>query len=410
MDRSKYALLAILLALLTALDALTIDLSLPAMPAIARDLGVDYTSVELGLSAYLLGIAIGQLIQGPASDRFGRKPVLLLGLALYTVATALCAAAPSIAMLTILRVIQGLAASTGQILARAIVRDKFARDEAARLLSFAMMGLAFAPILAPILGSMVSSAFGWRPIFALLAIYSSAIAILIWRFLEETNTDPDGAALAPRNIATTYRAILSSRIFWSYGLCGIASFCGLFAFLTASPGIFINHLGLSVKSFGMVFAGIMVGHMFALLLGARLVRRFGLDRLLLAGVGAAALAGIAAIGLDWRIGLSSTSIWGTSTVVLTIAVPVAIYMAAFALIIPQAVAGAMAPFPNRAGAAASLMGFLQFTAASATTTLVAFFSDGSQTAMITAIGCAGLVGLASWIFLVRPIAVTRAYS
>ncbi|MCZ6605271.1 MAG: multidrug effflux MFS transporter [Alphaproteobacteria bacterium] len=402
MHRTQYVLLAVLLSLLTALDALTIDISLPVMPAIARGLTVDHAAVELSLSAYLIGIAIGQLIQGPASDRFGRKPILLAGLALYTLAAAAAAAAPSIGILIVMRVVQGFAASTGQILTRAIVRDKFARDEAARLLSFALIGLAFAPIIAPILGSTISHTLGWRSIFLVLAAYSATIGLLLWRHLDETIVERNAAALKPALIARNYWTLMTNRTFWSYSLCSIASFAGLFAFLTASPGIFINYLGLSAQSYSFVFAGIMVGHGFALIFGAHLVGRYGLDRLLLVGVSLAALSGLAAAAAGWLV--APTADWSRGQVVLSIAIPVAVYMAAFALIIPQAIAGAMAPFPDNAGAASSLMGFLQFTAAAGTATLISVVSDGSQTAMVTAIGGAGLLALGAWVILVRPIA------
>ncbi len=389
-----------LLALLIALDALTIDITLPALPAIGLGLGAGQTAVEISLSAYLLGIAVGQLFQGPASDRFGRKPVLLIGLCLYTFASLSCAAAPSITALIAARFIQGLAASTGQILARAIVRDKFVRDEAARLLSLAMIGLAFAPVIAPLLGAQLTEYFGWRSNFFVLAFYSTFIGFLIWRFLDESNIRPNRQALVPKLIVENYRLIMSSRVFWAYGLCGIAAFSGLFSFLTASPGIFINFLHLSSSQFGQIFALVMVGHMIALLLGARLVQRYGMDRLLGAGAVLAAVAGLTAAGLGW----ASASSWNPTLIVFTIALPVALFMIAFAIIIPASVAGSMAPFGDKAGAAASLMGFLQFAGAALVATLIALFSDGSHTAMVSAIGAAGVAVLIFWMGLVRPLA------
>lgn len=398
MIRRHIGVTASLLALLIALDALTIDISLPAMPAIGRSLGAGQIAVEISLSAYLLGIAIGQLIQGPASDRFGRKPVLLMGLSLYVLASLACAAAPTITVLIAARFVQGLAASTGQILVRAIVRDKFVRDDAAKLLSLAMLGLAFAPIIAPILGSHLTAALGWRSIFLVLAGYSAIIGLLFFRFFEESNTHLSHQALAPRLIVQNYRIIMSCRIFWAYGLCGAAAFSGLFAFLTASPGVFINYLELSPIQFGRLFAVVMVGHMVTLLVGARLVHRFGLDTLLCLGVTLAAISGLTAAGLGW-----ASSQWSAVFITASIAGPVAVFMIAFAIIIPTSVAGAMAPFGDKAGAAASLMGFLQFAGAASVAAVVTLVSDGSHIAMVTAIGAMGVAALVFWLLLVRPI-------
>lgn len=391
MARTPFLLLTVLLGALTAIEALSVDMTLPAMPAMAAGLATDDASVQFSLSAFLLGLALGQLVHGPLSDRHGRKPVLLAGLALYIAATAGCAAAPAIGPLIGLRLVQGFAAAVAQILTRAIVRDRYDREAAARLLSYIFVVFAVAPIAAPVIGAHVAVRFGWATVFVLLAAYGAVIAVLIWRLFDETIAERDRAALSPARILRSYREIAGSRTFWGYLICSAAGLSAVFAYLSGSPAVMIRFLGLSPQAYGYWFAATMTGSMIALILGGRLVGRFGLDRLLSVGSYGAACSGVLLAALAW---------WGEASVA-TIVVPVFLYMTAFALIMPQATAGALSPFPHIAGAASSLLGFLQLVAASLTGALVGWFGDGTEAPMVSAMCGASLIGLAAYLFMVR---------
>ena len=389
MHRNSLVLFTIILGLLIATEAFTIDSSLPAMPAIAIGLATDNAAVQLSLSMFMLGMAVGQLVHGPLSDRFGRKPVLLFAASLYTVVTFGTIFVTDVETLTVLRLFQGFAGASGHILTRAIVRDRFDREDAARLLSYIMLMLAAAPIVAPILGAHLTLALGWRSVFVFLAIYGAVVVVANLIFLEETNKTPDRNALSPGWLVRAFNEVLSSRVFWGNLLCAVSAFAALFAFLSGSSAVMISYLNIGADTFSYVFAGVMVGHLGALIWGGRMVGRYGIDRILRAGVVLNAAGGVLIGALAWS---------GMATVA-AIAIPSALMMAAFALIVPQAAASAMSPFPHIAGAASSLMGFLQLSAGAATGALVAYFSDGTQLSMTTAMCVAGLIGLVGYMLI-----------
>lgn len=389
LSRGEMLLLTLMLGLLVATEAFTIDSSLPAMPAIAAGLGATDSAVQISLGVFMLGMAVGQLIHGPLSDRFGRKPVLVLAMGLFTAATVGCIFAPDIETLTALRLVQGFGAACGHTLSRAIVRDRFDREHAARLYSYILVVLAVAPIAAPILGAHFTIWFGWRSLFVLLTLYGLAVILLNGLFLRESNTTPDKAALRPGRILLSFAEVTRNRIFWGYLVCNAAAFAGLFAFLSGSSSVLISYLGIAPDSYGYYFALTMVGHMGALFWGGWAVGRYGLDALLRMGVILAAAAGV----------LMGTLAWSGVVSVAAIVGPAFLFMCAFALIVPQAVAGALSPFPHIAGAASSLMGFLQLGTGSVTGALVGYFYDGTQLAMTTAIFAAGLIGLAGYLIV-----------
>lgn len=391
MNRAQYLMLIVLLGLMSTIDPFSIDMSLPALPAMARSLDVEDASVQISLSAFFFGIAIGQLVYGPVSDRVGRRLPLLAGLLVYVTATVACVLTTSIDVLIACRFVQGLGAAAGQILSRAIVRDKFDREDAARLFSYIMFILGIAPIIAPIIGAHFVIWLGWRSIFVFLALYGIIILVLNWMFLAESIAKRDTEAIQLGRMMRIYGEVIRNRVFQGYVLCGASAFCALFAFLSATPTIVITYLGHPPDIYGYWFAVSMIGHLIALMIGARIVQRVGLDPLLRLGlvVGAISATALAALA------------WAGQTNLLAIFVPMFVYMTGFALIVPQAIAGAMSPFLHIAGAASSLLGFLQFVAAAMTAALIGLFDDGTQRPMATAIFVAGMVGVLAYVTLVH---------
>jgi DHA1 family bicyclomycin/chloramphenicol resistance-like MFS transporter len=382
---------AALLALTTVMSAAGIDGVLPLMPALGQAFGSDREAVQLTLTMFMLGIAVGQLIHGPVSDRFGRKPAIVGGLVVTSVATAGCALSTSIEMLSALRFLHGLAASSGWLLARAVIRDRHERDDAARVLSLMMVFHSAAPLFAPVIGAALTVSHGWQAMFVFLSIYSLCVAVFFAMVFRETIAVKSRDALNPGPILRNFATIARAPSFWAYTACATAAYGILFAFLSASADVIIVHLGQSELQYSFMFSGVMVGSVSGMLAGARLVNRFGGNCLLRCGIFTAAVFGIVLAALAWTRVDHWVAVMG----------PMVFCMVAFALIFPQSIAGVLQPFPHVAGAASSLVGFIQQLVGALTGIAVAALSDGSQTAMASGVLFWALFGLIAYFAAVR---------
>lgn len=394
--RARYRLgffaTAVLLGVLMASLPLSVDSTLPSMPLAAADLRVSDGAIQFSLSIFMAGIAAGQLFYGPVSDRFGRRPVLLAAFAAFVAAAAGCALSASFEFFVVLRFLQGLAACAASVLARAIVRDLFDREEAAKMLAYVMMMYGFAPIVGPVLGAHLTVALGWRAVYWFLAIYGMLTLAVAWRALGETAPERRLDALRPGPLVRTYSRIVGHRDFAGYMLMLSACFCGLFAFLAASATSLINHIGVPIETYGYLFGGCMAVYVVGSWVSARLVGRRSVRGMILAGGTIMACAGAAMAGLG---------IAGVDTV-WAIVLPMAGYMFAFSFIVPSGQAAAMSIFPDRAGAASSVLGFVQLSFSVLTGLVVGHFADGTQLPMTLAIGIASCCPIPIYLLVVRP--------
>jgi DHA1 family bicyclomycin/chloramphenicol resistance-like MFS transporter len=382
----SFALTA-LLALVTAIGPLSIDLYLPAMPDIGRLLDAPPSQVQLTISIYLIGFAGGQIVYGPVSDRYGRKPVLLAALVIFCAATFVCAIAPDIEALIAARMIQGFGASGAIVLARAVIRDVYEGARAGRELSIMVMIMGLAPIIGPVIGGAIQTLSGWRADFVFILAVGVVATALTWRLLPETRRAPT-APLSFANVLRGYRLLIGHRGFLANIALVAISFCGLFAWISASPFVLQDIYGLSAFSFGLAFGLSAVGFMAGTSLAATIVVRLGLDRTI--GIGAAVLAAgglalLAAVGFLPRTGLS-------------LALPVAVYLAGMGLIMPQAFAAALQPFPHHAGAASALGGVVQQSAAAIVGAVVAHALGTSAWPLAIAVASAGCLAPMVWYF------------
>jgi DHA1 family bicyclomycin/chloramphenicol resistance-like MFS transporter len=254
-----------------------IDGILPLMPAIGRAFGATQAEVQLTLTTFMLGIAVGQLVHGPISDRFGRKLTILGGLVLNTVATAACAMSISIEMLMVFRFVHGIAASSGWLIARAVVRDRHERGDAARVISVMMVFHGMSPLISPIVGAHLTVANGWQAMFVFLSVYAACVTVMFGTLFRETIHAKDPGALRPGPILRNFAEVSRSRSFWAYTACAADSYGILFAFLGTSSHVIISYFGETETYYSCMFAGCMVGSMSGMLTGARLVGRFGVD-------------------------------------------------------------------------------------------------------------------------------------
>jgi MFS transporter, DHA1 family, multidrug resistance protein len=354
--------LTTLLAMLTGLGPLSMDMYLPSLPDIGRVLAASTASVQLTVSTYLIGFAVGQVIYGPLSDRYGRRPVLLGALIFYAAATLICAAAQSIETLIAARFVQAIGGSGSIVMARAMVRDLYSGARAGRELSLMGSISAFAPIVAPMIGGVLQTAFGWRASFLLMGGMAIIAVIAVVRLLPETLPQRAGADIptspvshSPLSLsfmAHSYREVARHRGFLAYLGIISASYAGLFAWVSGASVVLQGVYGFSADAFGFTFAFGSAGYLVGTMIAMRLVLRRGLDRTIGIGVlllvaGGAALAAVVAAGIGGTWLVASMSL----------------YLAGLGFAMPQAMAGALTPFPQRAGTASSLMGVVQQTIA-----------------------------------------------
>lgn len=379
--------LTVLLAALSAIGPLTTDMYLPSLPDIAQRLGASTPQVQFTISAYLIGFAVGQILYGPLSDRHGRKPVLLAAMGLYCAATLVCAISTSIEMLIVARAFQALGGSGGIVLARAIVRDLYAGNRAGRELSLIGSVMALAPVFAPVAGGVLQTGFGWRSIFFTLVAAGLGGAGIVWLLLPETLKIRSAERVSPASMLASYRVVASNPAFLSYLTLGSTCYAGLFAWISGASFVLQNLYGLTPFNFGVAFALGSIGYMAGSAIAARLVVRLGLDRTI--GIGACALTA-GGLGMMVSVALGLTS-------AVSLVLPVAIYLAGLGMVLPQSIAGAMTPFPERAGAASSLFGFVQQGLAAACGAVVGWLLGQNAWPLAGAVAFMGLATLLIWL-------------
>lgn len=361
------ALAIVMLALLLSIQPVTTDVYLPALPALTRDLHAPVSMGQLTLSALLLAFGCSQLLWGPLSDRFGRRPVLLAGLGAYAVASIGSVLAPTIAWLVFWRVVQGAAMGAAVMCARAIVRDLYTPLAGARAMSRALSGLGMIAALCAPVGGLLTEWLHWRAALLVCTLYGCATLALIVLRLPETLVRRNPEALRPPVLLRTWALVLRSPVFLSYSLLACATFGGLFTFLAASPFIFIEVLGLSRAEFGLSLFSISMCYLLGTLLCRRLLGRFGLRRTVALAGGLSLAAGLLMLLAAW-LGAHS---------VRTLLPPFYLFMLGHGIHQPCAQVGAVSPFPQAAGVASALNGFMMMMVAFATGAWLGRALDGS---------------------------------
>jgi DHA1 family bicyclomycin/chloramphenicol resistance-like MFS transporter len=346
-------LIVLILSLLLGIQPVTTDLYLPALPALTDGFNAPMSQAQLTLSALLLAFGLSQLLWGPLSDRFGRRPILLLGLAAYTLAAVGSALAPSMAQLIVWRTVQGAAMGAAVMGARAVVRDLYLPEMGARVMSKGLSGLGLIACVSPPLGGLLSDFFGWRASLLVLAVFGAvALAVVALRF-EETVQRKNPGALQPATLVRTWASIVRHPTFVAYTLLATASYSVLFTFLAASSFIFIKVLGMGKTAYGLAMFSSAFSYFAGTFLCRRLLPRFGV-RHTVAIAGALSLTGGTLIGIFGLAGWHN--VWA-------ILAPFWLVMVAHGVHQPCSQSGAVGPFPQAAGAASALNGFAMMLAA-----------------------------------------------
>jgi DHA1 family bicyclomycin/chloramphenicol resistance-like MFS transporter len=383
--KTSFARNAIVLGLITAVGPFAIDMYLPALPVVAADLGATAQATQATLTAYFVAFGVTQLVYGPLSDRFGRKPPLYVGVAIFLVGSIACALAPGIAALTAARFVQGLGAATVMVVPRAIIRDLHTGPAATRLMAMIMLVISVSPMLAPLAGSGVMAVASWRAIFGVLAA-AAVLSLLLTAFLLPETLPPERrAAIRPAALMAGFRRLLADPGFMGLTFVGGFGMASFFVFLASATFVYTGQFGLSPTGFSLAFALNAVGFFGASQLAASFGERFGMARVIRNAVAGFAAATLVLLVLTLA-GLGS--------------LPVIIAMlflgnACLGLVIPTTMVMALDPHPDIAGLASSLGGTLQMLAGGAMITLAGPFFDGTATPMVAAIATCGVLALAT---------------
>jgi MFS transporter, DHA1 family, multidrug resistance protein len=379
-------LLALLMAM-TAIGPATLNILVPALPGLIKRLGSDSGTVQFTLSLYLLSLATAQLLLGPLSDRFGRRPVVLAGLALNVAASLAAIAASSIGALIGARVVQAVGASTGIVIGRAIIRDLYDRDRAAAMIGLVTTAMVIAPMIAPLIGGILDTAFGWEAIFLFISALSGAV--LLWAVLVLPETRPASVTHTPGLLMQEWRALLGNAKFHGYVLCGALGSAPFFTFLGGGPHVVVTLMGRTSAEFGVWFVVTSLGYMGGNFTASRLSQRFGVDAMIMAGIV------FELIGAGLTAGLVATMPDAGPAIIF---LPQLVISYGNGLLRPNAIAGAISVRPQAAGAASGMTGFAQMAIGAASTQVVTIVLAGATNAMPMA-----------WMLVIMVVATGVAY-
>ncbi|TVO62408.1 Bcr/CflA family multidrug efflux MFS transporter [Spiribacter vilamensis] len=375
----------VILGVITAFAPLSIDLYLPSLPLIEQDLSVSPGLTQLSLALFFIGLAVGQFFYGPLADRYGRRRPLLVGILLYLAATLLCAFSMNIEMLLAGRLTQGFGAAAGPVIARAVVRDLYSGRRAARVMSFVILVMTVAPLIAPVLGGWISSLLGWRAVFGALTLFALACGATLLLALPETHPVERRQSDRLGRLFMGYVPIVRDPLSLAYLGAGGMAFAALFAYVAGSPFVYTEVFGVSQANFGYFFALNVVGLLLGNLTNGQLVMRFGHRRMLTAGVltmamGTTVLVAMVAAGIRGQWLLTPVLFVTLSTV---------------GIIAANTVAGLLNRHPDHAGSASALFGVVQFGFGAMSAALVSTIGGDQLVTMVMVMALTAALALAS---------------
>jgi DHA1 family bicyclomycin/chloramphenicol resistance-like MFS transporter len=370
---------------LTALPPLSMDMYLPALPAVTDSLSASAATVQLTLTACLAGMALGQLVVGPMSDRWGRRKPLLLGMVVYVIATAICALAPTAELLIGFRLLQGLAGAAGIVIARAVVRDLYDGVEMARFFSTLMLISGAAPIIAPLVGGQVLRVTDWRGIFVVLTGVGIVLTLVVWKWLRETLPPADRHTGGVTDALRTMRGLLADRVFTGYMIAGGLAFAVLFAYIAASPFVVQEIYGASPQTFSLLFGLNSIG-----LITVGQIN----DKVLGFGLAVIVLAAVALL-------LMTTGVFGEVGLV-PVAAGLFVLMSAMGLAMPNTNAQALMRTKHAAGSASALLGTSSFLIGAIASPLVGIAGEDTAVPMAVVQVVCAVAAAACFLLLCRP--------
>jgi DHA1 family bicyclomycin/chloramphenicol resistance-like MFS transporter len=382
--------LLLVLSGLMSLGSLSTDMYLPALPALGEAFHVDVGTVQLTLTTFLVGFCGGQLIWGPIGDRFGRRIPAAIGLTLFVLGSIGCAWSGSVGQMIAWRLFQAFGASAGPVLSRAMVRDLYAKDQAARMLSVLILVMGIAPLLGPILGGQVLVHWNWEGIFWVQAALGCG-GLIGLSVIRETLRPENRARLSGTEMVVSYCQLAVQRRLLGYGLASGCYYGATYAYLAGTPYVYINLNHVPPQMYGWLFGLNIIGMMAMNALNSRLVMTVGPDRVLRYGMAVACLGGLV-LAFDARTGFGG--LWG-------LVIPTFFVISMNGAVVANSIAGALSSFPRKAGAASAVVGALQFGMGVLTTAMTGWFADGTAFTYAWIIGLMGIAGLVAALGLLR---------
>lgn len=377
---TKATRLILILGAIAALGPLSIDMYLPGFPEMADDLGTEIELLSLSLTAYFIGITIGQIIYGPLLDRYGRKKPLLIGFGIYVLAALGCAISPNISTFIAMRFLLALGGCAGMVATRAIIRDSFKTSEVARAFSALILVMGVAPILAPMLGGVILQSLGWPYIFFFLAAYALLILTFAGLFLKESHSGDSNVSLLPKQVIIQYNKVLKNRAFLVYGLAGSTAMAAMFTYISGSPFVVRKVLQFDEIYFGWIFGANALGYITASQINRRLLKSYA-TRLIAQRV--SVVFGILSLGLILQVFLNLPNMY-------LFIVNLFLFLSCLGFINPNMQALALAPFSKNAGVASALVGGLRMLSGVVASLLISLLHDGSALPMGLFMGLSGL--------------------
>jgi DHA1 family bicyclomycin/chloramphenicol resistance-like MFS transporter len=371
MTSKRYFLLIMILGSLTALGPFSIDMYLPGFPDIARSLHTTTENVALSLSSFFIGISAGQLLYGPLLDKYGRKPPLYAGLALYIVASVGCYLSTNIEMLIIMRFIQAIGSCAAGVASITMVRDIFPVKDNAKVFALLILVLGASPMIAPTVGGYVTAAFGWQLIFIILAVIAVLITLAVIFFLPESYRADPSYSLKPRPIINGFITVIKTPQFYTYAISGGIAFSGLFAYISSSPVVFMEVFKVSSKTYGWIFALLSVGFIGSSQVNSFLIKKYKSQQIV-----NAALVAMVIISALFLVGSMQNILGLVGTIIMIFLV-----LCCVGITSPNTSALALTPFEKNAGTASSLLGAFQMCIGSVVSVGVSLFNSQSSIPM-----------------------------
>ena len=385
--RATYLLMACLLGAMAMLGPLSIDIVLPVLPTMAQELGEPLGRIEWSMTAIFAGGAFGQLLYGPLSDRYGRKPVILIALLLFTISTIAVSRATTLEPIIFWRFIQGLVMASGRIIANAAARDQFDRERLGKLISLIFLVSVSASVINPLIGGFMVTHFGWQSVFLVMTGYGVTLILAVTFFFTETNSKKDSAALRPIRIILNFSHPMRNQEFKTCLLSGGFAVAGFVAFLSASSGVAKSNFGLNAQEYSYAFAGVIAPFLIVYIFSNHYIERIGSHRFIIIGGFLEAIGGLGMLIFALAGSSHPLSFFG----------PMALFVIGFSFLYPLSTAKALNPFKSIAGTASSLLGFTQNIMGAVVSAVLAVFIDGTALPISLAIAFCGIASAGVYI-------------